>query len=246
MASYQERRNDIARALGFRNYSEQRKSRPSEVHRKREALAKRMGGSYRGKPAKDLKPPRGGTVTTKTARQTTTDTRSKAAFMAALRAAARNKQRVALRINFGRIRQYKKHGTAVPGDAILYGRGIDAKQLLEKIEHPSTGDDWPPGDPWGALEQLAPRDNTNIHSAKDVTRVHLEAFAKTPELTAAEQTDLDRQLSELAAEAYAIDARRGVEPGDWNSQGDWIDPYLDQPVTPDTIGTIRRHLRREQ
>ena len=146
MASYQERRNEIARGLGYRSFHEQRTAPPSEVARRRAALAKREGGSYRGKH--DLKPPRGGTITTKTARQTTTDTRSKVAFTSALKAAARNKQRVALRINFNKIRQYKKHGTAVPGDAILYGRGIDAKQLLEMIQHPKVGDTWRPGDPW--------------------------------------------------------------------------------------------------
>jgi hypothetical protein len=246
-ANYQERRNEIARALGFRSYYEQRtraKVAPREVARKRAALNKRMGGSYRGRPASQLKPPRGGTVTTKTARQTTTDTRSKAAFTSALKAAARNKQRVALRVNFGKIRQYKKHGTAVPGDALLYARGIEAKNLLNMIEHPKAGDTWHAGDPWAALEVLAARDNTNVYSAKDVTRVHLEAFTKAPELTEGEQRDLERQLGDLTAEAYAIDARTGAKSGDWNSQGDWIDSYLDRTPTPDTIGTIRRHLRR--
>jgi hypothetical protein len=246
--SYQARRNEIAHALGYKNFQAQRTAPPAEVARKKAALNKRMGGSYKGKS--NLKAPRGATRVTATKNHVITVTSSRTAFRKAITDATKKERKqggqfIRLTVRFGYVRENDSEtGTESegPADVHLFAQGWRSRELLDRLDHPLPKDHYPPGDEWAFLERFA-KQSPYIKEARGVRKVTIEAYGTRP----AESTrpQIEERFIKLSDRALAMDDRARN-----SSQYDWLDAegYLDKmdagTLTESDLARITRHQER--
>jgi hypothetical protein len=203
VAYNQSRRNELAKALGYKNYSAQRKAPKAEVTRRRVNLTEVNEGSTRGKSGKRLhRLTSKGTARARAVirgdltRQVRMPPASNQVVLSQLSKAADDDYQVKVRVVFAQAKKWGKSGglnRAVHHEVNLFPHGgWSAGALLTMILVPGAGSDRTPGDVRQALETLA----NSLPDVVGASGVELAIF----DLYDAEAA---RQARDLGAESLA-------------------------------------------